>query len=1211
MSYWMRVAILIALCISLLAPAEAQAQDAPAAPETPEAILETPQTLIDDPIISYAIVSPKIFWSSMYMVNCDPDSHSKTIDDAIQRVAVQGSITRTLYLERTEGDFCIPTITSNIVSEGSYIYFVRNGSFQRLSVLANPGDAAQSLALVNLGTGHAELLRRDPFIYVLTEANGFWRVNHDTFTAVQLLTAVQAGASPTNLQTDGEFLYWLSGGRLKHAKLSNITNITTFAPLNVTNYTLRTDPGCLFEPCDPAALVYIGVGNKIDRYISETRAFDKNIITSPAADDRFDEMVVSNDMLFYVQEEQTTCEPFCSYNTLLKRVSFTGSGTPELIYQGGSNLLGNHTVLNLRAFGGNLYWVDTSGNQARLLRLAEDADALPLTNLRITKIEITQAIQDLNNSVRVIEGKRTFVRVHVRSDGPAVNGITVLLHRLNIPGGTPVGEPLRPLNPSGQYLTVRPDPDRAVLDQAFLFELPMEWVTGAVVDLIGLGLQAEVNPYKFPAQASYANNIVKVAKQFSPSGRLDIRFVLFRYVVDDVEFVPDVDVDFFQTVSWIRRAYPLASEPGFIGGTSPGFKPGYTTVTDNALKDYITQKECDFDDSLCASDYVHGLLEDWDEEWNFPDAPMYGMMPYYTSPYDGQGYFPRGSASGDTANGPSGAPGGDWNWDLDGTYADWYAGHEIAHVLDRDHPTPNSDDDPDDSTPKGCGHTDDDDDFPYAGARIGVGDLYGFDMGNPENPAVAIPSVYPPNGAFDMMSYCHPIQWISDYTYDGLYEEIVDLAAAQPAATGDYFYLYGVIKPADEAGKFVRVRRKSGDYTPPPAAASDYAIRFRDASNGELGAVDIPATVDEDDASRLLFNVELALLPGTRTIELVHKPDNQVYITKTVSANAPVVNTVSIGQPGNPVSGTLTLAWSAADADGDPLSFDVHYSRDNGVNFQPIQAGLTGSSVQIDTLELGGSTQALFRVTASDGSNTGSKVTEPFTLANKPPVVTIDNPMNGTQIHYGQLINFMGSAYDPQWEAFAPVDLTWASEDGPLGTGSMLTVDLLPVGEHTITFTAKNAAGLSSSASISVTVDDDLDITQATLAVAPTQLGWHFAISDTAPQTATLVIANVGGGTLGWTATTADPWLSLSAAGGSAPSHIIVTADPAQIPQGESISGSILVTGTVAAGSLIVGTANVPAHAVFGNGYVQPSGGPEVIPLDVELYLPTLQDQSQ
>jgi hypothetical protein len=546
---------------------------------------------------------------------------------------------------------------------------------------------------------------------------------------------------------------------------------------------------------------------------------------------------------------------------------------------------------------------------------------------------------------------------------------------------------------------------------------------------------------------------------------------------------------------------------------------------------------------------------------------------------------------------------------VDGTYADWYGGHEIGHLLDRDHPTKGGGD-------SGCGHTQDDDDFPYNGARIGTGDLFGFDMGNPENPAIAVPSVYPPDGAFDMMSYCHPVQWISDYTYNGLYEEILDLTDAQasgieqPTASGDYFFLYGVVEPTEQSGKFVRVRHKSGTYTPPAPASGDYALRFLGADNGVLGTVDIPVTVDEDDASRLVFNVELAFVEGTRTIQLVHKPDDQVYASKSISANPPVVSEVSIGQPSSPVSGTITLSWTATDADNDPLTFDVHYSRDNGVNFQPVQSGLEGSSAPINTVELGGSNQALFRVTASDGSNTGEMNTATFTLANKPPVVTIANPTDGIHIQYGQLINFMGDAYDPQWENFAPADLQWQSEDGPLGTGSMVTVDDLPVGEQTITFTAKNAAGLSASTSITVVVDDDLDVTGATLAAAPNQLGWHFALGATTSQTATLYIANVGGGSLGWTASSPAPWLSLSASSGTAPAQIIVTANPAQIPQGQSISSSVLVTGTVGSGSTIVGTATIPVDAFFGNGYLLASGGAEPLPGESKLFLPAIQGKN-
>jgi hypothetical protein len=273
------------------------------------------------------------------------------------------------------------------------------------------------------------------------------------------------------------------------------------------------------------------------------------------------------------------------------------------------------------------------------------------------------------------------------------------------------------------------------------------------------------------------------------------------------------------------------------------------------------------------------------------------------------------------------------------------------------------------------------------------------------------------------------------------------------------------------------------------------------------------------------------------------------------------------------------------------VTFDVHYSIDNGTTFQPLLASLTGSSAQINTLELGGSNQAILRVTAFDGSHTATAATAPFAVANKPPVVQILNPGNNAQVHYGQLINFIGEAFDPQWGAFEEANLKWSSEQGPLGSGAMLAVTTLPVGQHTITFSAKNSAGLESSKSITLYVDDNLDATGPTLKVAPIQLGWNFQEGATTVQTATLSVANVGSGIMNWSASTSAPWLSLSAASGTAPQEITVTADPSKIPDGANISSSIVVTG--ATGPQVIA---VPVHAAFGNGYVLPASGPEEIP---------------
>jgi hypothetical protein len=129
---------------------------------------------------------------------------------------------------------------------------------------------------------------------------------------------------------------------------------------------------------------------------------------------------------------------------------------------------------------------------------------------------------------------------------------------------------------------------------------------------------------------------------------------------------------------------------------------------------------------------------------------------------------------------------------------------------------------------------------------------------------------------------------------------------------------------------------------------------------------------------------------------------------------------------------------------------------------------------------------------------------------------------------------------------------------------------------------------LTASTSIKVYVDDDLALPGPTLSVEPGQLGWHFGEGDTASQNATLTIANVGSGNFNWTASTPAPWLTLSANQGTTPAEITVTANPTQIAGGESISSTIIVTATRDVGqfSVILGTATIPAHAVFGNAYV-------------------------
>ena len=131
--------------------------------------------------------------------------------------------------------------------------------------------------------------------------------------------------------------------------------------------------------------------------------------------------------------------------------------------------------------------------------------------------------------------------------------------------------------------------------------------------------------------------------------------------------------------------------------------------------------------------------------------------------------FPRGWACGGGVSTPSGS--GLRAWDTDGSYADWYAGHEIGHSQGRAHPDPASDDPATDGVFEGCGHSRSDSGFPWMNAAIGDSTYRGFDMGNPGVNSLLIPRVYSSGTWTDMMSYCDN-QWISDYTFEAIKDQV-------------------------------------------------------------------------------------------------------------------------------------------------------------------------------------------------------------------------------------------------------------------------------------------------------------------------------------------------------------------------------------------------------------------------------------------------------
>ncbi len=138
---------------------------------------------------------------------------------------------------------------------------------------------------------------------------------------------------------------------------------------------------------------------------------------------------------------------------------------------------------------------------------------------------------------------------------------------------------------------------------------------------------------------------------------------------------------------------------------------------------------------------------------------------YYGMVSDG-GFFMRGCAAGipatadpsTVASGPTGP--GSYGWDFDGSYGDWYGGHELGHTFGRLHPG-------------FCGESMDDlkgYPFPKGELADSDGSFVGFDVGDPVQ---ALPMTALPGQTWtDVMTYCNR-EWLSPYTYRGILDRLI------------------------------------------------------------------------------------------------------------------------------------------------------------------------------------------------------------------------------------------------------------------------------------------------------------------------------------------------------------------------------------------------------------------------------------------------------
>ena len=595
---------------------------------------------------------------------------------------------------------------------------------------------------------------------------------------------------------------------------------------------------------------------------------------------------------------------------------------------------------------------------------------------RLEGIEVTQAIQTLDNAIPLVAGKATVARVYLscyQAPGMTVRGILRAQRLGTLPVDVAsIADMFLDAANAGNPNAMRKDMNLSlnfVLPAALLAEGPLSLSLDSLIDTAtGTLLQVAFNS---PSTV-----------HFGASHPLRVRVLAVRYN-QQVNPPPAPLSTFVATAndlqhlrSWLGRAYPVADVVWSSGTIDANNQGPFTAGVMNAQLAAIR-----------AQDIAVGV----DKRTHY-----YGMVA------DG-GFFMRGLASGIpgqpdpsvVASGPTGP--NSWGWDFDGSYGDWYGGHELGHTFGRFH------------LGSGCGETSDDPNYPYIFGQLANYDAgcVGIDVGDAAL-GIAI-AAYPGTAWHDVMTYCNN-QWLSDYTYHRIRTRLVAedaLPAAGPVlphlpieevvASGRPDERVPEIPAleAERAGRTlihvvatVNLTRQQGkiEYVNPLSAGdasglkpgSQVQIRMLSADERLLREypveVKLNSELGPEDDKEGLIDAALAVDPAARVVQLVIA--GGIADTFRAAAQAPsggVSSRVEVEKA------AVHLSWQPGPTVDTKHTYTIQASTDGGQTWYTLGVGLTEPSIQIHKGQFEAGLEVRLRVLATDGFTQLVVASEKFT----------------------------------------------------------------------------------------------------------------------------------------------------------------------------------------------------------------------------------------
>jgi hypothetical protein len=564
-------------------------------------------------------------------------------------------------------------------------------------------------------------------------------------------------------------------------------------------------------------------------------------------------------------------------------------------------------------------------------------------------VEVVQAVQDHLNSVPLVAGKRTVVRVYLSYPaGPAsVRGVLRVARSASGPwlGIAPTGPAqLDPARSGASLAALASRREDLAFSLNFVLPASMAAAGQTWLSLASVRTQAGYLPLA-PRQATSVS--------FLAAAPLRVHIARIRYSQggSTATHLPSaLDIDLIR--SWLRRAYPVA-QVVFTTTTidAPHDAPFDAAEINAAL---IALRAADVAAGTDRRTHYYGLVDD---EGGFMRGLASGI--------------PSGPSPGTVASGPTGTS--TFGWDADGSYGDWYTGHELGHTFGRRHA---------EFCGAGGGGP-----FPFANGQLSDADgrYVGLDVGDP---LLAVPMrALPGTDWHDVMSYCDN-QWLSSFTYDGIRQRLAAedaLGAGGPpgeasAGPGDAMGGIQVVAAANltrSTGTLTAVMPTASPPSPPDdeSGRPPIAIVLLDAAGESLAehpARFQPSACEEpDDDVTGTIDAVLDAPPGARRVEL--RLGDAVLDAREIGGPA--------APPGGPGAGApaglrrtdggagdeVVVEWDAP-GPSPGRRYLVQASADGGATWRTVGLDLAEPLVRIEADDFPGEDALDVRVIATSGT---------------------------------------------------------------------------------------------------------------------------------------------------------------------------------------------------------------------------------------------------